>query len=94
MSRGRGVKPGQGSSRRKRAAKPVSSVTKKVRMTEEEAARLAELAASLKMTESELLRSGVNAMEREARRIKAIKELVRMAEEAGPEPPKIHWGLK
>ena len=94
MARGRAVKPGQRSSPRKRSAKPVSSVTKKVRMTEEEAARLAELAARTGRTESDILREGIALHERQSRRDEAIRGLMKMAERDGPEPPKLRFRSK
>jgi predicted transcriptional regulator len=61
------------------------TVTKQVRLTKEEARTLKQLAATTGKTESELLRRGIAAFEREwARRDerqKAFDELMRMAEE-------------
>lgn len=60
-------------------------------MTEEEAARLARIAAASGKTESEVLREGILLSERETRRERAWDALIQMAEEAGPEPPKPRW---
>lgn len=90
----RAKKRGTSSKRRTRTTRPVASVTKKVRMTEEDAARLASLASATGKTESEILREGILLAEREDKRLKAIADLVKMAGEAGPEPPKIRWAGK
>lgn len=56
------------------------SVTKRVRMSEEEANRLGKLAALDGKTESEVMREGILAYERARRRDAAWEELITMAE--------------
>jgi predicted DNA-binding protein len=87
----RGVKPRKGSSAGKPTRRAVASVTKKVRMTEEEARRLARVSHARGKSESEVLREGILLAEREEKRLQAIEKLARMAEEAGPEPAPPRW---
>lgn len=87
----RRVKPGKGSSPRKRTRAAVSTVTKKVRMTEEDARRLAAAAKALGTSESEVLRKGIEWAEKNEDRRKAIKGLVEMAIRDGPDPGGYRW---
>lgn len=61
------------------------TVTKQVRLTKEEARQLREFAKATGTTESEVLRNGIGAFEREwarrSEREKAWDELIRMAKE-------------
>ena len=61
------------------------TVTKQVRLTKDEASRLARLAKRLNMTESDILRSGIAHEEargeKERRRAAAWEALAKMAEE-------------
>lgn len=83
------VTSGQRASLPKRTSRPVLSVMKKVRMTEEEAGRLAKLARDLGKTESEVLRQGIALVRAQEDRDEAIEELIAMIE--GPEPVKPRW---
>lgn len=56
------------------------TVTKRVRMTEEEASRLAEMARRDGKTESDVLREGLLAYDRDQGRRDAIEKLIAMAE--------------
>lgn len=56
------------------------TVTKRVRMSEEEAARLREIAQRDRKTESDVLREGILAYERAQERERAWDELIAMAE--------------
>jgi predicted DNA-binding protein len=72
------------------------SVTKRVRMSKDRAARLARLAKRRGMTESAVLREAMDVLERQDAFLKsrnqAIDELIAMIR--GPEPKKIQFGLK
>ncbi|HUR68867.1 MAG TPA: hypothetical protein VM370_06440 [Candidatus Thermoplasmatota archaeon] len=72
----------------------MSSVTKKVRMSEDEAAQLARIAAEAGKTESDVLREGILLWEREDRRRQAWAQLIQMAEEDGPEPRDLKMKLR
>jgi predicted DNA-binding protein len=56
------------------------TVTKRVRMSEEEAHRLARLASTLGKTESDVLREGIIALEAQRRRDEAWDRLIAIAE--------------
>lgn len=56
------------------------TITKRVRMSEEEAARLADIATREGKTESDILREGILAYDWNAKREKAWQELIAMAE--------------
>lgn len=66
-------------------------VTKKVRMTHEEAALLERLAEERGMNESEVLRYGVRLQERMATRARNIGQLIELIQ--GPEPEKVRFDL-
>lgn len=68
------------------------SVVKKVRMDPPRAAKLRRLARQLKMTESDVLREGLDLVDRVDARRRNIHKLIEMIE--GPEPPKIRFRLK
>lgn len=70
----------------------VRSITKRVRMSPSEARRLARLARREHRSESEILREGLDLVERRKDRDRGLKQLIAMID--GPEPPKIRWGLK
>lgn len=67
-------------------------VTKKVRLTDGEAALLRSLAEQRETTESEVLRQGLRLQQRMQRRAENIDQLLELAE--GPDPEKIRFPLE
>lgn len=68
------------------------SVTKKVRLSDERAAQLEELADKLDMTESDVLRYGLDLVDRVEARRANLDKLLKYID--GPEPPKIRFRMK
>ena len=69
-----------------------TSVVKKVRLGPERARRLQRLARERSKTESQILREGLDLVERVRSRERNIEGLIRFLE--GDEPPKIRFALK
>lgn len=68
------------------------SVVKRFRLSAQAAHRLAQLADDLGTTESELIRRGLELVERVERRQRNIEDLIALAE--GDEPAKVRFGLR
>lgn len=68
------------------------SVTKKVRLSDERAAQLEHLADKLDMTESDVLRYGLDLVDRMEARRENVQKLIDLID--GEEPPKIRFHLK
>lgn len=68
-------------------------ITKKVRMDARQAKRLHRLARDLGMTESEVLRQGIDMMERVRDRKRNVQKLIDILGDA-PEPPKVRFRTK
>lgn len=69
----------------------VHSETKKVRLTPERADRLRELAEEMDTTESDVLRLGLDLVERIRRRRRNVQGLIDLIE--GDEPEKVRFEL-
>jgi hypothetical protein len=67
-------------------------VTKKVRLSRTDARRLARVAREAKRTESQILREGLDLVERVRNRRRAMKDLIALID--SPEPPKRTWATR
>lgn len=69
-----------------------ADVTKKVRLTRDRARRLSRLAREMHATESDVLRQGLDLVDRVRRRRANVEGLIALAQ--GKEPPRIRFELK
>lgn len=68
------------------------TATKRVRLSEERARRLERLAERLGLTESDVIRYGLDLVERVERRRQNVEKLIDLID--GEEPPKIRFRMK
>lgn len=69
------------------------STVKKLRLDDRRLRSLERLARDLRVTESEVLREGLDLVERRERRKKGVEKLIAFLGEA-PEPPKVRFRLR